>query len=148
MTETYHRSPRTPGTVKSDLQDGDNERSYWLGIHPIQSRLYSSKSSPSAAATATPLRSLNHTHAGPRGSISYHQLIAIVRPVCRTWCHQPAGRYSVSPASTRIIIGCAVSGSDPGRSGCNIDDQRTGGIVEGEGFRRRGEFADSCRYVA
>ena len=112
-------------------------------FHPIRHGPYSSATSPSDAPTATPLRSLSHTHACPRGSISYHQLSAIVRPDCRTWCHQPAGRYSVSPALTSIIMGCAASGRDPARSGCDIDDQRTSGVVGGEGFRRSGDFSDS-----
>jgi len=62
----------------------------------------------------------------PRGSISYHQLRAIVvSPDCRTWCHQPAGKYSVSPASTEIVVGCAEDGKLPGISGAWIEDQRT-----------------------
>lgn len=143
----YYRSPSEAGRVKSYLQLV-TQTNVISAQRVFNSILCPSASSPSAAATAIPLRSFSHTHAGPRGSISYHQLSAIDRPDCRTWCHQPAGRYNVSPASTRMIIGCDVSGRDPGRSGCNIDDQRTGGFVESEGFRSRGEPSDSRSYAA
>jgi len=70
--------------ARSDLQLVTRRSSYQIRMYLIQSRFYSSIFSLSAAATATPLKNLNHTHAGPRGSTSYHQFSAIDRPDCRT----------------------------------------------------------------
>lgn len=85
------------------------------------------------AGSLNPLSRLSHTHDDPRLSMSYQWLTAIVTSDWRTKCHQPAGRYSVSPARTVILIGCASAGRAVESVGSRIEDQRTSDVVDGEG---------------
>lgn len=95
-----------------------------------------------------PRRNSSHTQPIPRSSMSYQWLTATVNPSCSTKCHQPAGRYSVSPARTEMLIGCAPGGRAPRTLGFATDDQRTGGTDGSEGTSSSADVPGERWYVA
>lgn len=120
------------GLVLVSVDNNERETNF---IHSGQmplSRGYTSESSSSEpfpeGISGGPLKNLSITQLIPWLSISYHQLIATVSSSdCRTWCHQPGGRYKVCPGVRVILIGWARSSKAPGAPGSWMEDHRTAG---------------------